>query len=83
MKRALVLACVLMLAVCLLASAYAAAPKGGYVLLESMKTVPASTGEITLPEGLEKPVRGTGFSAALFRAPAPPPARSPFRKNTS
>ena len=41
MKRALVLACVLMLAVCLLASAYAAAPKGGYVLLESMKTVPA------------------------------------------
>ena len=63
MKRALVLACVLMLAVCLLASAYAAAPKGGYVLLESMKTVPASTGEITLPEGLEKPVRVTGFSA--------------------
>ena len=63
MKRALVVACVLMLAVCLLASAYAAAPKGGYVLLESMKTVPASTGEITLPEGLEKPVRVTGFSA--------------------
>ena len=63
MKRALVLACVLMLAVCLLAPAYAAAPKGGYVLLESMKNVPASTGEITLPEGLEKPVRVTGFSA--------------------
>ncbi len=63
MKRALVVACVLMLAVCLLASAHAAAPKGGYVLLESMKNVPASTGEITLPEGLEKPVRVTSFSA--------------------
>ncbi len=63
MKRTLALACALLLAFCLAASAQAAAPKGGYVLLESMKTVPASAAEITLPEGLEKPVRVTGFSA--------------------
>ena len=63
MKRTLILACVLLLTVCLLASAQAAAPKGGYVLLESMKNVPASAAEIVLPEGLEKPVRVTDFSA--------------------
>ena len=62
MKRALTLACVLILAICLVISAQAAAPKGGYVLLDSMKTVPVSAADVTLPEGLAQPVRVTEFS---------------------
>ncbi len=63
MKRALTLACILMMVFCLITSAQAAAPKGGYVLLESLKNVPASAAEISLPEGLAKPVQVTSFSS--------------------
>jgi len=62
MKRALALVCVLIMAICLLTSAQAAAPKGGYVLLESMKSIPAAAADIILPEGLAQPARVTEFS---------------------
>ena len=62
MKRALTLAFVLIMAVCLAVSAQAAAPKGGYVLLDSMKTIPVSAADITLPEGLAPTARITDFS---------------------
>ena len=62
MKRALTLAFVFIMAVCLAVSAQAAAPKGGYVLLDSMKTIPVSAAAITLPEGLAPTARITDFS---------------------
>ena len=68
MKRALALVCVLIMAICLLTSAQAAAPKGGYVLLESLKNVPASAAEISLPEGLAKPVQELCAGLRLFFA---------------
>ena len=52
MKRVLILLCALTLTLCLAVTARAAAPKGGYVLLETMKNVPASAADVTLPEGL-------------------------------
>lgn len=62
MKRALALACVLVMILCLAVSAQATAPKGGYVLLESMKNVPVSAADIALPEGLAQPAKATEFS---------------------
>ncbi|MBR5962068.1 MAG: hypothetical protein IKZ98_13880 [Clostridia bacterium] len=62
MKRALTLVCILIMTLCLMTSAQAAAPKGGYVLLESMKNVPAAAADISLPEGLAQPARVTEFS---------------------
>ena len=62
MKRALTLAFVLIMTLCLAVSAQAAAPKGGYVLLDSMKTIPTSAADITLPDGLAPTARITNFS---------------------